>query len=637
MKTKSQFSCMYLVPPEIYKRLLDTADAREKVKVQELNAPEVGNEIGAFPSLPNTPDYDANTSQDNNDGDDGDDYGGDDDGDGGDDGGRYDPPSRRPSTSSSSSRQSSHGSTTDTASETERHLQNNMNSQNAVLSNRPQTFLQQFSDSEDDNLFSSNFAKHPELLRHSLDPVNTTQPSTSTSSRPLIDSSQHQTSLENSLGPELERIMNDMIKIRSVALEQQRILQDISKKAKKKNITSNGQQATLKAIEHIPQQSESQLNPLVTSEIQPLIPQPGASAISKSTSSIRTEIQPLIPQPGTSAISKSTGAIRKSYLCDICQIKFVSNKLLIQHKKDFHFPKTKITKKNQYISWNKKDKKPFEKKESSDVNSDMAFIPQPDISIIQDSNITQSDDVRKSYPCDICGIIFATNELLINHKKDFHFPETVITKKDRFVNWKNDKKQKKLKKILKKKRDVFKKLKNVISLREKKKPAVISLEKGSITMEDNSRNDNVSMDDSIIVPNPSNFSAESISILQCKLCPATFNTKKGFERHLKNIHETYSDYNPKNKQGTKRKIENTNGNIIENTYKKKKKAVHFYKCKLCSSSFKEKKSHDRHLKNIHSTDKDYRYNLQQGKKRKRESETKKKSTTLRNQNYKKWK
>jgi hypothetical protein len=605
---------MYLVPPEIYKRLLDTADAREKVKVQELNAPEVGNEIGAFPSLPNTPDYDANTSQDNNDGDDGDDYGGDDDGDGGDDGGRYDPPSRRPSTSSSSSRQSSHGSTTDTASETERHLQNNMNSQNAVLSNRPQTFLQQFSDSEDDNLFSSNFAKHPELLRHSLDPVNTTQPSTSTSSRPLIDSSQHQTSLENSLGPELERIMNDMIKIRSVALEQQRILQDISKKAKKKNITSNGQQATLKAIEHIPQQSESQLNPLVTSEIQPLI-----------------------PQPGTSAISKSTGAIRKSYLCDICQIKFVSNKLLIQHKKDFHFPETKIRKKNQYISWNKKDKKPFEKKESSDVNSDMAFIPQPDISIIQDSNVTQSDDVRKSYPCDICEIIFATNELLIKHKKDFHFPETTITKKDRFVNWKNDKKQKKLKKILKKKRDVFKKLKNVISLREKKKPAVISLDNGSITMEDNSRNDNVSMDDSIIVPNPSNFSAESISILQCKLCPATFNTKKGFERHLKNIHETYSDYNPKNKQGTKRKIENTNGNIIENTYKKKKKAVHFYKCKLCSSSFKEKKSHDRHLKNIHSTDKDYRYNLQQGKKRKRESETKKKSTTLRNQNYKKWK
>jgi hypothetical protein len=452
MKTKSQFSCMYLVPPEIYKRLLDNADAREKVKVQELNAPEVGNEIGAFPNLPNTPDYDANTSQDNNDDDDGDDYGGGDDGDGGD-GGRYDPPSRRPSTSSSSSRQSSHGSSTDTASETERYHQNNMNNQNAVLSNRPQTFLQQFSDSEDDNLFSSNFAKHPEILRHSLDPVNTDQ-----------------TSLENSLGPELERVMNDMIKIRSVALEQQRILRDMSKKSKKNsqpsvNTTSNDQQATLKAIDYIPQQSESQLNPLVKSEIQPLIPQPDTSSISKSTGAIRksyicdicqikfVSIKLLIQhkkdfhfaQRGTSGITKSNSALRKSYDCDICQIKFVSNKLLIQHKKDFHFSETKKTKKNQYISWDNKVKKPFEKKESSDVNvnSDMT-----DISIIQDSKVTQSDDtVRKSNPCDVCKIIFATSELLIQHKKDFHFPETVISKKNCFDSWKNDKKQKKLKKI----------------------------------------------------------------------------------------------------------------------------------------------------------------------------------------------
>jgi hypothetical protein len=598
MKNKSQYSCMYLVPPEIYSRLLDSADAREKIKVQELNATEVGNENGAFPNLPDTPDHDANTSQDDN-GDD--DYGGD---DGGDDGGRYDPPPPRHSTSSSS-RQSSHGSTTDTASETENYLQNNPNYQNAVLSNRQQRFLQQYSDSEDDSPFSSNFAQHPQLLRRSLDPVITPQPLQSPSSKNLFSSNfaQHPQSfspsiepsqnrvLENNIGPELERIMNDMIKIRSAALEQQRVLRDINKKAQslktnKKsktnniiqaiehisrpvvNTVNNQQQTTLKAIEYIPQQPENQTNPLnsqtITSQTQPFIPQQGTSTT-----------QPLIPQPGT--------------------------------------------------------------------RTTQPFIPQPGTSTTQDSNITQSSGaIRKSYPCDICKIIFITNKLLIQHKKDFHSSQTAEkAKKNNYISWKNDKNQKRSK-LFEKKRNEWKKLKKEISSKKKKNLQVISLKDGDISMEDNieNSNSNVSMTDSIVVPNLNSFSMESISVLQCKLCPATFNTQKGLERHIKNIHETDANYNPKNKQGIKRKIENTNGNIIEKSTNKKKQATHFYKCKLCSASFKEKKTHDRHLKNIHSTNEDYKYNLQQGKKRKRQSDTPKKESRLinsRNQNYKKWK
>jgi hypothetical protein len=598
MKNKSQYSCMYLVPPEIYSRLLDSADAREKIKVQELNATEVGNENGAFPNLPDTPDHDANTSQDDN-GDD--DYGGD---DGGDDGGRYDPPPPRHSTSSSS-RQSSHGSTTDTASETENYLQNNPNYQNAVLSNRQQRFLQQYSDSEDDSPFSSNFAQHPQLLRYSLDPVITPQLLQSPSSKNLFSSNfaQHPQSfspsiepsqnrvLENNIGPELERIMNDMIKIRSAALEQQRVLRDINKKAQslktnKKsktnniiqaiehisrpvvNTVNNQQQTTLKAIEYIPQQPENQTNPLnsqtITSQTQPFIPQQGTSTT-----------QPLIPQPGT--------------------------------------------------------------------RTTQPFIPQPGTSTTQDSNITQSSGaIRKSYPCDICKIIFITNKLLIQHKKDFHSSQTAEkAKKNNYISWKNDKNQKRSK-LFEKKRNEWKKLKKEISSKKKKNLQVISLKDGDISMEDNieNSNSNVSMTDSIVVPNLNSFSMESISVLQCKLCPATFNTQKGLERHIKNIHETDANYNPKNKQGIKRKIENTNGNIIEKSTNKKKQATHFYKCKLCSASFKEKKTHDRHLKNIHSTNEDYKYNLQQGKKRKRQSDTPKKESRLinsRNQNYKKWK
>ena len=603
MKTKSQYSCMYLVPPEIYSRLLDSADAREKIKVQELNAAEVGNENGAFPNLPLTPDHDANTSQDNDNGDD-DDYGGDDGGDDG--GGRYDPPPRRPSTSSSSSRQSSHGSTTDTASETDNYLQNNPNNQNAVLNNRLQKSLQQYSDSEDDSPFSNNFAQHPQVLRRSLDPVITPQPLQSTSSKnlfssnfarhpqllsPSIDPSQNLV-LENNLGPELQRIMNDMIKIRSAALEQQRVLQDINKKAqslktknksKTNNIiqaienisrhavnnVNNQQQTTLRAIEYIPQQPENQTNPLnsqtITSQTQPFIPQPGTS-----------RAQPLIPQPGTSTTQP--------------------------------------------------------------------LIPQPGTSTTQDSNITQSSGaIRKSYPCDICKIIFITNKLLIQHKKDFHSSQTAEkAKKNHYISWKNDKNQKRSK-LSEKKRNEWKKLKNEISSKKKKNLQVISLKDGDISMEDNIENGNsdVSMADSIVVPNLNSFSMESISVLKCKLCPATFNTQKGLERHIKNIHETDAKYNPKNKQGIKRKIENTNGNIIEKSSNTKKQATHFYKCKLCSASFKVKKTHDRHLKNIHSTNEDYKYNLQQGKKRKRELDTPQKKSRLmnlkKNQNYKKWK
>ncbi len=33
MKNKSQYSSMYLVPQDIYKRLLDSADSREKIKI----------------------------------------------------------------------------------------------------------------------------------------------------------------------------------------------------------------------------------------------------------------------------------------------------------------------------------------------------------------------------------------------------------------------------------------------------------------------------------------------------------------------------------------------------------------------------------------------------------------------------
>jgi hypothetical protein len=47
MKNKQQYSCMYLVTPEIYKRLLDNADSREKMKIQDLNKNENECAVGS--------------------------------------------------------------------------------------------------------------------------------------------------------------------------------------------------------------------------------------------------------------------------------------------------------------------------------------------------------------------------------------------------------------------------------------------------------------------------------------------------------------------------------------------------------------------------------------------------------------
>lgn len=597
MKTKSQYSCMYLVPPEIYTRLLDSADAREKIKVQELNTVEVGNENGAFPSLPDTPDHtDVNTSQDNNDDDDDDGDNNDDNNDGGY-GGEYNPPPNR--YSSSTSTQSRHSSSTDTASETERFFQNNR------LNTAQNRAFQLLGDSDDDEVFSNNFAQQPQLNMQSA--------SSFTSSNHNLKNPTNNQTLENNIGSELERIMNDMIKIKKTALQQQKMLQNINKKAKSRFINTPNIQTTPRAIEYDPQNAISQANISFTPQNmnspkaieyhpQPLtIPNNTTQDVNSNRALTTATVQADIPNIQDSNITQSNnGTRKKSYVCEICKIVFISNRLLTQHKKDFHFPETKKVEnektKDRYINW--------------------------DDLLIQDSSITQPENTprKKFFVCDICGISFSTRNLLENHKKDFHFPETGEVKRDNYVIWKDDKTKKKK--------------------RKKKNTTIISLKSSDASMNDSTKSGDrgdVSMSDSIIIPQindtltPSinNASMDSISVLQCKLCPATFNTQIALNRHIRNIHEADINYKNKNKQGLKRKIENTNGNIVEKTSGRKKQATHFYKCKLCGTHFKDEKVLNRHVKNIHNSNANYKYNLPQGEKRKR--------ANSKNVAYKKWK
>ena len=52
---KSSYSCMYLVPTDIYERLLDCLDSKDVQIVNDLNRNEIGNDQGAFPNLPPPP------------------------------------------------------------------------------------------------------------------------------------------------------------------------------------------------------------------------------------------------------------------------------------------------------------------------------------------------------------------------------------------------------------------------------------------------------------------------------------------------------------------------------------------------------------------------------------------------------
>lgn len=49
---KSSYSCMYLVPTEIYEKLIKSIDERDGATLLKLNNARVGNENGAFPMLP---------------------------------------------------------------------------------------------------------------------------------------------------------------------------------------------------------------------------------------------------------------------------------------------------------------------------------------------------------------------------------------------------------------------------------------------------------------------------------------------------------------------------------------------------------------------------------------------------------
>ena len=234
--------------------------------------------------------------------------------------------------------------------------------------------------------------------------------------------------------------------------------------------------------------------------------------------------------------------------------------------------------------------------------------PTPTPILTSQSNETHTHRDNDKYQCNKCGLVFSNNKLLINHNNDFHSHKINVLgrKKDTGVKKKtntNDKTLKNWRKIMSE---------NNVEITRKKNPVINPKPEQKTETQSQSELPN---DNTHAVNNP-HVNNTYGSLLSCKLCPASFNTQKAHDRHLKNIHNTDSNYKSEDIQGLKRKVNDTSGNIIEKGALKKKQLIHFFKCKLCSTNFKDKKNLDRHLKNIHKTDENYKYNLPQGMKRK---------------------
>lgn len=120
------------------------------------------------------------------------------------------------------------------------------------------------------------------------------------------------------------------------------------------------------------------------------------------------------------------------------------------------------------------------------------------------------------------------------------------------------------------------------------------------------------------VPERQNRSrSNSITAHECGLCPLYFNNRKNLERHIKNVHKSM------NNQGKKRKVGETSNNLTNDGKKIVKKVQYDFNinkpdflCELCNMNFQNNKNLERHVKNFHQANQKYESWLDHGKKRK---------------------
>ena len=557
----SNYECMYLIPRDIYDRfLVNIMNEQEKKKVEKLNTSDIGNESGAFPDLPENPSNNTNT-----------------------------PSSHNTSRNNLSNTSTSNNDDDDDDDNDDERMSPERNSSTVANFSTPSS-----SNSELSSPFispirrpqSNNFYTIPGIRR--LDELSSDEDSHISKERKKKKKSktitnevlpqqnfvpfQSTSDMSNNLVPTLSVNNQSVVSDRGVRTENN--LPSLSSPTisqKSKNKTSKSQ-LTQKSLNQSAKSSSIEATLPKSISLEATSPKSSSFTASSSTENVN--------------LHKKTK--QKKFVCSICKeifgyVKDLNTHLIKKHKEKSN--------KKVYPNWSKE-------KNINPLSSD-----DDEMNIVSSSkNVLSSDD----------EVMNKTSENLIDFNSDneneIHQTVTIPDSEGYFYdNYDISAKQCKLcPGYFNSDKNLERHIKNVHSA---DKNYVSWIDHGIKRKSSKVPDDNTNK---ISKKKKYDYNTEKPEFF-CELCDMSFTNNKSLERHQKNIHRTDKDYVSWIPQGTKRKI-----NEVTNRDKPTKRFSKFlHKCKLCTYTFSKEDALTRHIKNIHSADKKYVSDLQQGEKRKR--------------------
>lgn len=536
----SYYSCMYLVPKEIYDKLFSTIDENDKRKVKKLNNAELGNESGAFPNIP--PDPNNSSISDN-------DHANDPNSSPRNDG-HNTSSSHNESTDSHSHNDSVHSMSTSTEGPLSPLLPVNNFGVNIRDTSTPKPpTVNNFGD----NIRGSNTHKPPTLAKlqnlklpenlvgmspfRSENVLNIQQNSNITDQVPSVIPKQI---TSKSLVPIPTSIIKETKNLPTVQT------QSVRKRSHKCDVCDIEFPYVRELNRHL-------------KEKHPIFKKNRAKKAEKNSDDISDQKLPMqqqnvdVPLPEITLPinqpNKEYFQVNNPYRCDICNIIFQDELIFLEHLQ-LHKNKTNLVnnkrkfltgkkrtnlkydnwiknKKTHTIKNKKKPNKNLFKLDDDDesmtesvkaISSDdeeMNVPTQSNIKHDETVNMSSDDDDLAAFECKLCSFYFSTEKQLERHIKNMH---------DADKNYNSKHTQGKKRKT-------------------------------------HETNHNISYR---TIPKPKKFAK---FFYKCKLCVHTFSKKEALMRHIKNIHQADENYVSTLPQGQKRKL-NSSNTIKEKNYKK---------------------------------------------------------------------
>lgn len=542
----SYYSCMYLVPKEIYDKLFSTIDENDKRKVKKLNNAELGNESGAFPNIPPDPNLTISSMNDNED--------------------HANDPNSSPRNNGNNSSNSSHSSHNEYRND--RH-----NESTETANSSTDTATSTTTEGPLSPILSNNFGMNMDIsgtstpkLQASIQNVNLPQHligmSPFRSENVKVSKSDVVNILKNNneaTAVQVHSVIPQQVTSKSLVPIPASIIptvqtESVRKRSHKCNVCNIEFPYVRKLNQHL-------------KEKHPIYKKNKTKNEEKNSVEIPDQKQTILQENVVVPLQQVTVPIQQNkdeyfqvqnpYKCDICNIIFQDELIFLEHLQQ-HKNKTKLVNYKRefltgkrrtnlkYDNWikNKKThiiknkKKPNKNKSSFKLEDDTSMTETQSIKAISSddeemniptqSNIKydpdpeidnmSSDDDLAAFECQLCSFYFTTQSRLERHIKNIH--------------------------------EADKKYISKITQGKKRKT--------------HETNHNVSYR---TLPKTKKFAK---FFYKCKLCVHTFSRKEALNRHILNVHEADEHYVSTLQQGQKRKrgSSNTINKVDEKNYKK---------------------------------------------------------------------